>query len=88
VVGCRSCDARRERFVADPSRDPAPSIRDGDSKLLTLIHEVTHFDDTFSSFDTWYGTKNARDHAEDPRSRVNADSIAGYILGVVAKASI
>ncbi len=63
-------------------------VRDGDSKLLTLIHEVTHFDDTFGSFDAWYGTKYARDHAENPGSRINADSIAAYILGVDAKASL
>ena len=63
-------------------------IRDGDSKLLTLIHEVTHFEDTFSSFDPWYGTKNARNHADQPTSRTNADSLASYILGVQPKASV
>ncbi len=57
-------------------------ILDGDSRLLTLVHEVTHFHDTFGSFDTWYGTLNSRRHAADTRSRLNADSIAGYILGV------
>ena len=82
AIGLSFCDLPENMLIYDTD-----IIRDGDSKLLTLIHEVTHFDDTFSSFDPWYGTKHARDHAEDPRSRVNADSIAAYILGVVAKAS-
>ncbi|MFS2164643.1 M35 family metallo-endopeptidase [Variovorax sp. Varisp62] len=58
------------------------AVMDGDSRLLTLVHEVTHFDDTFSSNDTWYGTTQSREHAEHPRSRSNADSLASYILGV------
>ncbi|WP_198085054.1 M35 family metallo-endopeptidase [Variovorax sp. E3] len=82
AIGLSFCDLPENMRIYDTD-----VIRDGDSKLLTLIHEVTHFDDIFGSFDTWYGTKHARDHAEDPRSRVNADSIAAYILGVVAKAS-
>jgi hypothetical protein len=65
-------------------------VLDGDSRLLTLIHEVTHFDDTFGSNDTWYGTSNSRDQVNDKNLaalRVNADSIASYILGVDEKAS-
>lgn len=65
-------------------------VRDGDSKLLTLIHEVTHFDDTFSSNDTWYGTLKSRNQVNSQNLaalRVNADSIAAYILGVDPKAS-
>jgi peptidyl-Lys metalloendopeptidase len=63
------------------------SIRDrsfgGDSKLSTIIHEVTHFTDTFSSKDhkysitpflkTW-GQRNPQ------LSLDNADSITGYIV--------
>lgn len=56
---------------------------DGDSRLLTLVHEVTHFDDTFGSFDHWYGTRNSRAHAKESKSQMNADSLASYILGVV-----
>ncbi|WP_432729677.1 M35 family metallo-endopeptidase [Variovorax sp. W6] len=58
------------------------AVMDGDSRLLALVHEVTHFDDTFSSNDTWYGTTRSREHAKDARSRFNADSLASYILGV------
>ncbi|MGJ7612576.1 MULTISPECIES: M35 family metallo-endopeptidase [unclassified Variovorax] len=66
-------------------------VLDGDSQLLTLIHEVTHFEDTFNSNDEWYGTTISRLHAEDPKNRAkakaNADSIAAYILGVNNKAA-
>jgi uncharacterized Zn-binding protein involved in type VI secretion len=65
-------------------------VRDGDSRLLTLIHEVTHFDDTFGSNDTWYGTAKSRGQVNSQNLqalRVNADSIAAYILGVDPKAS-
>jgi hypothetical protein len=66
-------------------------VLDGDSKLLTLIHEVTHFDDTFSSNDEWYGTMisklNAMDARNRAKARVNADSIAAYILGIDHEAS-
>ena len=61
-------------------------VMNGDSKLLTLIHEITHFDDTFSSNDEWYGTMisklNAKDAKNRAKARVNADSIAAYILGI------
>jgi hypothetical protein len=57
---------------------------DGDSRLLTLLHEVTHFNDTFSSEDIWYGTRYARSKAtsNEKMAKINADSIAAYILGV------
>jgi len=61
-------------------------VLDGDSRLLTLIHEITHFEDTFSSNDEWYGTMISRLNVKDARNRakarVNADSIAAYILGI------
>lgn len=58
---------------------------DGNSQLLVLIHEVTHFDDTFSSNDTWYGTVNSRRHVKKENHAAlltNADSIGAYILGI------
>ena len=61
-------------------------IRDGDSQLLTLVHEVTHFRDVFDSSDGWYGTKNSRESVANTgdiaKARVNADSLAAYIVGV------
>lgn len=65
-------------------------VLDGDSRLLTLIHEVTHFNDTFGSIDTWYGTAKSRGQVNNQNLealRVNADSIAAYILGVDPEAS-
>jgi uncharacterized Zn-binding protein involved in type VI secretion len=52
-----------------------------DSKLSTLIHEVSHFDDTFGSLDTINYLRQSRLAATD-RSKVkeNADSIAGYVV--------
>lgn len=52
-----------------------------DSQLGTLIHEVTHFDDTFSSNDTVYQMRQSLSLATRPsEARTNADSITGYVL--------
>lgn len=53
-----------------------------DSQLQTLIHEVTHFNDVANSIDDFYSTKNALFHAKHPNARMNADSLAAYILGI------
>ncbi|KXU92454.1 hypothetical protein CR51_30925 [Caballeronia megalochromosomata] len=55
-----------------------------DSKLLTLIHECTHFDDTFSAIDyerKYYGQFMAKRLArENPKIAIrNADNISWYI---------
>ncbi len=55
---------------------------DFDSQLSTLIHEVTHFKDTFDSLDTF---KNLRDSLSAVKTapddvRTNADSITGYVV--------
>ena len=56
-----------------------------DSQLSTLIHEVTHFRDTFDSKDLRYGLNGARYFTSVPQlARVNADNLAGYVVeGVV-----
>ncbi|MEJ8827178.1 M35 family metallo-endopeptidase [Variovorax humicola] len=80
------CEMKRDRRVFG-----AKSIRDGDSQLLTLVHEVTHFNDTFGSTDDWYGTGNSKSKllqtGDFAKARINADSLASYILGVDAEAS-
>ena len=53
-----------------------------DSQLLTLIHEVTHFNDVAGSKDFYYEIPNALRHASSPHARINADSLGGYILGI------
>ena len=57
-----------------------------DTQLLTLIHEITHFEDVFNSTDPWYGTSNALTRLAQTKdfatARTNADSLGGYILGI------
>lgn len=59
-----------------------PTSADQDSKLSTLIHEVTHFNDCFESSDAVYYLRSSREAARtDPtRMQRNADSIAGYVI--------
>ncbi|MET3915745.1 putative Zn-binding protein involved in type VI secretion [Variovorax sp. OAS795] len=53
-----------------------------DSQLSTLVHEVTHFNDTFGSFDTINHLGASLQAAKTaPESvKTNADSIAGYVV--------
>ena len=87
AIGLEFCELSRDRTIFG-----SKTIRVGDSKLLTLVHEVTHFNDTFGSTDDWYGTSHVRGLASQKERRaairVNADSIASYILGVTAEASV
>lgn len=52
-----------------------------DSKISTLIHEVTHFDDIFATYDHIYGFSSSRRVAGlgSTDVKTNADSYAGYI---------
>ncbi|GCB06562.1 hypothetical protein PSUB009319_41930 [Ralstonia sp. SET104] len=60
-------------------RDRHPQL---DSQLLTLVHEVSHFNDVFSSRDIKYSTYSAKIMAKskDERTIINADNIAGYVI--------
>ncbi len=52
-----------------------------DSKMGTLIHEATHFNDTFSSRDTVYQMRKSLGLATQPNvARTNADSLTGYVV--------
>ena len=55
---------------------------ESDSKLLTLIHEVTHFDDCFGSLDAVYHLSESRKAVATKGSsmKFNADSLAGYVV--------
>ncbi|WP_313333610.1 M35 family metallo-endopeptidase [Comamonas sp.] len=53
-----------------------------DSQLLTLIHEVSHFNDVAGSIDHFYGSKGSRMHARHPQARFNSDNLASYVLGI------
>lgn len=52
-----------------------------DSKISILIHEVTHFDDIFGTYDHKYGLHVSRMLAttDAVKTKTNADSYAGYI---------
>ena len=80
VIALSFCDLRRT------TRGYGTDIfYDGDSQLLTLIHEVTHFIDVFGSADAWYKTDVARAQifitSDLRKARNNADSLVGYIVG-------
>jgi len=54
----------------------------GDSRLLTLAHEVSHFLDTMDTNDDYYGVWNsiALAKIKSPKCISIADSVAGYIV--------
>ncbi|WNC93393.1 M35 family metallo-endopeptidase [Paraburkholderia sp. FT54] len=70
-IGMKFCDGLRDQNMY------------GDSRLSTLIHEVTHFSDTFGSGDARYGldpvsAEWARNHPD--QALRNADTLAGYVI--------
>ncbi|MNT31990.1 hypothetical protein D3C72_1678500 [compost metagenome] len=76
------------RFFEIPKRGviyEAKEFNGRDSQLLTLIHEVTHFNDVASSKDPCYGVAGAAKNSHSPKARLNADSLAAYILGIDLK---
>lgn len=84
-------DTVRHRIMINPNFFILPKysysfgskIFDGkDSQLMTLIHEVSHFNDVLGTGDPFYGVINALAHASSPAARTNADSITAYILGM------
>ena len=56
------------------------NFNDGDSQLLTLVHEVTHFKDVFNSTDDLYSTYLSIKNVSDSKIRYNADSLAASSL--------
>ena len=80
AIGVEFCRLRRDTRIFGTD-----SIRDGDSQLFTILHEVTHFDDVFSSTDEWPGTQVSRAMVTATKqsgiARINADSLTGYIAG-------
>ena len=75
------------KFCAMPEDNhgiDGPFERDGDSKLLTLIHEVSHFPAAMNSEDEWYSTtwSKVKARMHDRFCIENADNIAGYVVNV------
>ena len=56
--------------------------RDKDSMVSTLIHEASHFKDTFGTRDhIYYMSKSLQFAKTNPELTLdNADSIAGYVI--------
>lgn len=70
--------------LPDELKDSKGNPVDGDSKLLTLIHEVSHFQDAMGTRDVWYSTRNSRWKAADANRFCieNAENIAAYTVGI------
>lgn len=77
LIAVKFCGLRRDNVNFDTK-----VVGDGDSQLLTLVHEVTHFKDVFGSHDNYYTTYSSIDNVHKNDIRLNADSLAAYILGV------
>lgn len=62
--------------------DGIPLARD--SKLVTLIHEISHFPAAMNAEDHWYSLKNSQNRAaaRDAFCISNADNIAAYVTNV------
>ncbi|WP_274533476.1 M35 family metallo-endopeptidase [Paraburkholderia dilworthii] len=70
-IGMKFCDGLRDQNMY------------ADSRLSTLIHEVTHFADTFASSDPRYGidpTAAQWSRSNPEQALRNADSLTGYVL--------
>ncbi|MEM5383208.1 M35 family metallo-endopeptidase [Paraburkholderia phymatum] len=81
------CGPNTERRLISIGMKFCSGLRDqnmyADSRLSTLIHEVTHFVDTFASSDSRYGIDPtaAEWSRNNPEQALhNADTLAGYVL--------
>ena len=77
MIALKFCGLRRDNVNFDKK-----IVEDGDSQLLTLVHEVTHFKDVFGSHDNYYTTWSSLKNVNQSDIKLNADSLAAYILGV------
>ncbi|WP_175769071.1 M35 family metallo-endopeptidase [Burkholderia cenocepacia] len=81
------CGPNTERKLVSIAMKFCTGLRDqnmfGDSRLSTLIHEVTHFTDTFGSTDPRYGidpTAAAWARANPDQALRNADTLTGFVI--------
>jgi peptidyl-Lys metalloendopeptidase len=81
------CGPNTERRLVSIGMKFCNGLRDqnmyGDSRLSTLIHEVTHFADTFDSNDPRYGIDptSAEWARNNPQQALrNADTLTGYVV--------
>ncbi|RSB89077.1 M35 family metallo-endopeptidase [Burkholderia cenocepacia] len=81
------CGPNTERRLISIAMKFCTGLRDqnmfGDSRLSTVIHEVTHFVDTFGSGDPRYGldpTAAAWARANPGQALRNADTLTGFVI--------
>lgn len=81
------CGPNTERKLISISLKFCTGLRDEDedhdSRVSTIIHEITHFSDTFSSSDSMYSISRPLafwGQRNSALSLKNADSLAGYVL--------
>ncbi|WP_310629217.1 M35 family metallo-endopeptidase [Burkholderia cenocepacia] len=81
------CGPNTERRLISIAMKFCTGLRDqnmfGDSRLSTVIHEVTHFVDTFGSSDPRYGldpTAAAWARANPDQALRNADTLTGFVI--------
>jgi hypothetical protein len=81
------CAPNTERKLISISMKFCNGLRDEDedhdSRVSTIIHEVTHFTDTFASEDSMYSVSRPLAFWGQRNSEIslkNADSLAGYVL--------
>ncbi|WP_071766563.1 M35 family metallo-endopeptidase [Burkholderia ubonensis] len=81
------CGPNTERRLISISMKFCTGLRDqnmyGDSRLSTLIHEITHFVDTFGSGDPRYGldpTAAMWARANPDQALRNADTLTGFVM--------
>lgn len=81
------CGPNTERRLISIAMKFCTGLRDqnmfGDSRLSTVIHEVTHFVDTFGSGDPRYGldpTAAAWARANPDQALRNADTLTGFVI--------
>lgn len=79
---CKSDTATRTIAIALGFCTLREFSAESDSQLLTLVHEVTHFDDCFGSFDTVYKMKDSLKAVKGNPAivKTNADNISGYVV--------
>ncbi|WP_431228121.1 M35 family metallo-endopeptidase [Burkholderia contaminans] len=87
IEAAHVCGPNTERRLISIAGKYCTGLRDqnmyGDSRLSTLIHEVTHFVDTFGSRDPRYGldpTAAAWARANPELALRNADTLTGFVI--------
>lgn len=76
-------DTKTHTIAIAPNFCTLPHYADSiDSQLLTLVHEVSHFQDAMATEDPFYRLYTAKQQAaaKNPRCIENADSVAGYVI--------